>query len=127
MTEWTIDGEVLPVNTSPDKVWFRIENDDWQWSFVADGKRVTAKLTATLGDETDPNTVDVKVRNGLRPGAVYKGIYRLDDDALKLCFSDDADATRPTTFESTEGSNIQCLVMRRSRSPEHKQPFREVQ
>src|SRR5262245_38149427 len=62
-----------------------------------------------LDDSKKPKTIDVSTPDGKQ----IKGIYEIDGDSLKLCFVEEGD--RPTKFESTEGSKVMYLVLKRQK------------
>ena len=66
--------------------------------------------TIKLGPSAKPKTIDLTEKNK----KVSLGIYELDGDTLKLCFSEPG-TERPKTFESPKGSKIAYLVMKREK------------
>jgi uncharacterized protein (TIGR03067 family) len=53
----------------------------------------------------------------LETGPVYKGIYELEADTLKICFvlSSDDDSERPKEFKTDEDSNTGLFSWERTR------------
>jgi hypothetical protein len=62
-----------------------------------------------------PLAIDAEVVNGLgrNKGHVYRGLYALDGDELRLCLPDKVDLARPAKLESPPGSTLQLLRLRR--------------
>jgi RNA polymerase sigma-70 factor (ECF subfamily) len=70
------------------------------------------ELTFKLDESKTPKTIDealVKPEKGTRP---YLGIYSLDGDTLKFCFSDPGEK-RPTEFTGRVGSGWTLTVFKR--------------
>jgi uncharacterized protein (TIGR03067 family) len=87
-----------------------VKRDDY--SVKVNGKNhVSAKLV--LRAEKKPNELDLVQETG----PVYKGIYEIDGDTLKicLCLSSDADSERPKEFKSEEDSNTGVFRWQRDR------------
>jgi uncharacterized protein (TIGR03067 family) len=77
-------------------------------------KKEYAKLVFKLDPSTDPKIVDITVADGVQKDTVIEGIYEMKDGEMRLCakvFGKD----RPTKFESTEGSGIVVVVLRRDK------------
>jgi uncharacterized protein (TIGR03067 family) len=92
------------------KIKFILKKDDY--SVKVDGKdHVSAKLV--LRAEKKPKELDLVQETG----PVYKGIYEMDGDTLKicLCLSSDADSERPKEFKSAEDSNTALFSWHRDR------------
>ena len=56
----------------------------------------------------DPKTFDAKEVEGLGVGRTYRGIWQLEGDTLKWCFST---RDRPKGFENTEEADFFLLVL----------------
>jgi len=77
-----------------------------------DGKdHVSAKLV--LRADKKPKEVDL----GLETGPIYKGIYEIDGDTLKMCLnlSSDADSERPKEFASEADSPMALFTWQRAK------------
>jgi uncharacterized protein (TIGR03067 family) len=75
----------------------------------SDKDHVSAKLV--LGASRKPKELDLV----LDTGPVYKGIYEMDGDTLKvcLCLSSDAVSQRPTEFKGDEDANTALFTWTR--------------
>lgn len=70
--------------------------------------------TLTLDPAASPKTVDLASTAGQHEGKTLKGIYQLEEDALKLCFADPAEQ-RPKDFASTPANKAYLLVCERKK------------
>ena len=78
---------------------------------AADGTVLSAcELEVDAG--RDPKTFDAKEVEGLGVGRIYKGVWEVEGDTLKWCFST---KDRPKGFESQEGADFFLLVLKRQR------------
>jgi uncharacterized protein (TIGR03067 family) len=59
-----------------------------------------------------PKTIDIVFTSGSLKGTTVRGIYELNDDTYKQCFSVD-DQPRPEKFESTPGSTYALEVLKK--------------
>jgi uncharacterized protein (TIGR03067 family) len=64
-----------------------------------------------IGVGKSPRTIDIITPEGI----MIAGIFQINGDTMKLCFSAPGDSARPTKFESPNGSNIMLIIMRRDR------------
>jgi RNA polymerase sigma factor (sigma-70 family) len=66
--------------------------------------------------KTDPSlkpaTLDIELTEGAEKGDSQMGIYELDGDTLRICTAHNGIA-RPTKFESTAGSGIALIALKR--------------
>jgi uncharacterized protein (TIGR03067 family) len=79
---------------------------------VKKGHEVIQVGTQKLDPSKSPKTIDVKVTEGLKKGAVMLGIYEIDGDTLRVCF-DEEGKKRPTEFKSAAGSETFVNVHKR--------------
>ncbi len=87
-----------------------VKNDSY--TVKTSGKEhVSAKLV--LGADKEPKEMDIV----LETDPVYKGIYEIDGDTLKICLvlSSDDDSKRPKEFKSEEDSNTALFTWERTR------------
>jgi uncharacterized protein (TIGR03067 family) len=78
---------------------------------AADGTVLSAcELEVDAG--RDPKTFDAKEVEGLGVGRIYKGVWEVEGDTLKWCFST---KDRPKGFESKERADFFLLVLRRQK------------
>jgi uncharacterized protein (TIGR03067 family) len=87
-------------------------------SFVFEGDRLTfeyGELSASF--KIDPTKkvkeIDLTVLAGSEKGEVLHGIYTLDGDHLKLCFSLDSNKTRPCEFKAGKDNRALLYVLQR--------------
>ncbi len=88
------------------------------------GGQVFMKATITIDPTKKPKTIDYQMTEGFTKGKKQLGIYELDGDTFKSCFSA-AGAERPTDFTSKPGDGRTLSVWRREKaatapSPEKK-------
>lgn len=75
------------------------------------------EFTIKLNSSEKPRAIDLtKVTEGVGRGKTALGIYELDSDTLKVCFTQDEDRARPTEFKSADGARHVLLTMRRQKS-----------
>jgi uncharacterized protein (TIGR03067 family) len=87
-----------------------VKNDSY--TVKTSGKEhVSAKLV--LAADKEPKEMDIV----LETDPVYKGIYEIDGDTLKICLvlSSDDDSKRPKEFKSEEDSNTALFTWERTR------------
>ena len=77
----------------------------------ADGSVLSA-CELRLDAGKDPKTFDAKEVEGLGVGRTYKGIWEVEGDSLKWCFST---KDRPKGFESKADADFFLLVLRRQK------------
>ena len=78
---------------------------------AADGTVLSAcELEVDAG--RDPKTFDAKEVEGLGVGRIYKGVWEIEGDTLKWCFST---KDRPKGFESKEEADFFMLVLKRQK------------
>jgi uncharacterized protein (TIGR03067 family) len=76
---------------------------------AADGFTISV-FAMSFDASKDPKTFDTKEVEGLDVGGTTKGIWKVDGDTLLWCFSG---KDRPKGFESTKGSDVTFMVMKR--------------
>lgn len=78
---------------------------------AADGTVLSAcELDVDAG--RDPKTFDAKEVEGLGVGRIYKGVWEVEGDTLKWCFST---KDRPKGFEHKEDADFFMLILRRQK------------
>src|SRR5262249_31432880 len=135
-------GLLLAADDAKDAAKKDQENMAGEWSLVSaerDGqaapedfikgiKRVVKgdDYTITKGDETvgkgkfkldaskKPRHIDFKPSEGAAAGQTLEGIYELDGDKLKVCYSQGG-GKRPTEFVSKEGSGLTLSIWKREK------------
>lgn len=91
---------------------FELVVKDDSYMMKVDGKdHVSAKLV--LAADKKPKEMDIV----LETDPIYKGIYELDGDTLKICLvlSSDDDSKRPKEFKSEADSNTALFTWERTR------------
>lgn len=73
-----------------------------------EGENARDEAEFTLDEKKKPKTIDIRPKQGNEK--LIEGIYELDGDTLKICF---AKAGRPSKFESTAGSDVMFIVLKR--------------
>jgi uncharacterized protein (TIGR03067 family) len=76
-----------------------------------DGEAKGRTLSFTLNPKADPKQIDLD-RGG--PDGKALGIYSIGTDELKLCYAEPG-AERPAKFESSAGSRVFLLVLKRTK------------
>ena len=117
VTKRVFDGTELPMPKVPNGFFIQIDGQLWRYSSIVSGKPVVAEFIVSLGTAKSPLAVDAMLRNGAKAGGVCKGLYELNGDILTLCLPDDPVRDRPQNLESTPGSGLHSLVLRRRKAP----------
>lgn len=72
------------------------------------------KAKITLDPSKKPKAIDYKITEGRNADKKVLGIYELDGDTVKFCFSS-PDAERPTDFTAKQGSKRVLSVWKRAK------------
>lgn len=93
---------------------------DDQVTIEADKVRIKTKkgeqeAAYTLDASQKPHTIDIVPGDGPHKDKTLKGIYSLKGDELKFCWQQNPDKDRPTKFESTEGSGLMVVTLKREK------------
>lgn len=85
------------------------------------GERVFLKAKFTIDPEQKPKTIDYKMTDGFTKGKTQLGIYELDGETFRACFSA-PDDPRPTDFTTKPGDRRTLSVWKREKpaAPEPK-------
>jgi uncharacterized protein (TIGR03067 family) len=75
--------------------------------------RLYMKAKITIDPSKKPKTIDYKVTEGFNKGKMLLGIYEVDGDSVKFCFSR-PDKERPTDFTADTGSGRTASVWKRT-------------
>jgi uncharacterized protein (TIGR03067 family) len=86
--------------------------DDRSTLKAADGPVLSA-CELKVNAAENPQAFDAKEVEGLGVGRIYKGIWEIDGDTLKWCFST---KDRPKSFKIQENADFFLLVLRRQKS-----------
>jgi uncharacterized protein (TIGR03067 family) len=81
---------------------------------ITDGTKKHA-ITYKLDPSKKPKAIDLTNLDGKDGKDLTLAIYELDDDNLKLCWSEKAPEHRPTKFASDEGSAQTIIVFKREK------------
>jgi uncharacterized protein (TIGR03067 family) len=101
----------------------KAEGDETEHHFEFKGRKFFLSEMELLGIEsldpgTDQKCIDLKALNDsgiMRQGMVYEGVYKLDGDILVLSIYIGKGKSWPEKFESSEGSAIVVLSMKREK------------
>jgi uncharacterized protein (TIGR03067 family) len=87
-----------------------VKNDSYT---VKTGGKEHVSARLVLAAEKEPKEMDIV----LDTDPVYKGIYEIDGDTLKICLvlSSDDESKRPKEFKSAEDSNTALFTWERTR------------
>jgi uncharacterized protein (TIGR03067 family) len=113
--EWSMvsgerDGQAIPEDLA--KTGKRVVKDGE--TTVTLGDMVVMKAKFTIDPSKKPKTIDYSVNEGAAKGNKVLGIYELDGDTIKFCFSA-PDKDRPTDFSAKEGSGRTLSVWKRNK------------
>jgi len=81
-----------------------IRDADGSWTAEQDGKVVVEWAVKKIDPTQHPKTIDIEVAAGAYKGVVYLGIYELDGDTLRICFTLPDKRGRPTDFSAARGT-----------------------
>lgn len=96
-----------------------IRDADGKWAMQR-GDKIVLEWTVRKIDATKkPKAFDVEITAGPYKGMVYRGIYELDGDTLRICFAMPEKAERPTEFSAHKGSGNALSEFEREKSHEH--------
>jgi uncharacterized protein (TIGR03067 family) len=88
---------------------------DGKWAMQRDGKTVLEWTVTRIDPTKKPKTIDLEVTFGSHEGQVYRGIYELDGDTLRVCLGQPERAERPTGFSARKGSNSALSAFKREK------------
>jgi len=71
-------------------------------------------MTFQLDAAKEPKAIDLRITEGKRKGETSQGIYALEGDILKICFSLPGKA-RPVNFAPSQGSGEMLFVLKRAK------------
>jgi uncharacterized protein (TIGR03067 family) len=113
--EWLLvsgerDGQAIPAEYL--KSGKRVFKDGEVTVTFADMLLMKAKVTVDPGKK--PNAINYDVTDGVLKGKKQSGIYEIDGDTVKFCFSA-PDQERPADFTTKEGSGRTLTVWKRAK------------
>lgn len=73
------------------------------------------KAKIKLDPAKKPKTIDITPGEKGAPAKVVQGIYELNKDELKICFTRGGGGARPTEFVSKAGSDVSLIVLKREK------------
>jgi uncharacterized protein (TIGR03067 family) len=119
MVSGSADGQPMPDEMR--KLMKRVCKGDE--ATVTMGAQVYLKAKITIDPSKKPKTIDYQMTDGVTKGKTQLGIYELDGDTFKSCFSAPVDP-RPTDFTSKPGDRRTLSVWKREKpaapAPEQK-------
>lgn len=86
------------------------EGDKYTITPTKDSKGAATEGTFSI--DAEKKTIDMKPSSGNFKGKTLLGIYKLDGDTLTVAF---AEAERPKSLESKEGSKVVLAVMKKAK------------
>jgi RNA polymerase sigma factor (sigma-70 family) len=106
------DGRALPEEKLKE-VGVTFSEDSY---FFTSGLRVAGALkgTVSVDPEAKPKSFELTAKSGVYEGKVFKGIYRLEEDTLTLCFVWPT-KERPQEFVSPPNSTVVLAVYKRQK------------
>ena len=90
-----------------------INEEDGRWTIQVEGQ-VFARGISTMDPSKNPKEMDLTATEGSIKGKTYLGIYEIDKDFRKVCYSEPG-KDRPTAFSSKEGSGNILAVFHRQK------------
>ena len=75
----------------------------------------TTKLSYKLDPSKKPATIDITPAEGADKDKVHYGIYLLEGETLKICFSDPPSKDRPTEFATKAGSKAILFTFQKAK------------
>ena len=122
--EWSMlsgsaDGQPMPADML--KQMKRVCKGDEATTMM--GTQVFLKAKITIDPSKKPKTIDYQMTDGFTKGKTQLGIYEVDGDTFKACFSKPG-AERPTDFTTKPGDGRTLSVWKRDKpaapAPERK-------
>jgi uncharacterized protein (TIGR03067 family) len=109
---WLVSAvEADGVKASPDDVKWVFEGDKYDLKAGTQVQQGTVKIEPAK----NPKRIDLSVTSGNDIGMTYRGIYKIVDDELLLCFPKDTKAERPTEFSGNAGNGQILTVLKRKK------------
>jgi uncharacterized protein (TIGR03067 family) len=78
-------------------------------------QKIVDEVAFKLDPSQKPQAIDLLSKTGEESDAI-KGIYELNDDALRICLAGVSSQARPTGFATKEGSNTCLITLKRKNS-----------
>jgi uncharacterized protein (TIGR03067 family) len=98
----------------------KVKPDDAKW--VLEGDKYTTKIGTQVQEGTvkvdptkDPKWINLSVTAGSNKGQTYRGIYKVVDDELLLCFPKNTKADRPTELSGNTENGQTLMVLKRKK------------
>lgn len=101
----TAGGQELPADAVA-KTTFTIKD-----GAISSSDNPADKAKLTVDPSKKPAHVDLTDKSN----KMVPGIYEVSGDTLKLCFADNAGATRPTEFASPKDSKVVLMVLKKAK------------
>lgn len=73
------------------------------------------EFTFKLDPKAKPKAIDMTALNGGFKGKTNSGVYLVDGDILKMCMPGLPSMDRPTKLESSEGSDLVLMILKRQK------------
>jgi uncharacterized protein (TIGR03067 family) len=93
---------------------------DFRWTFLGRERMLLTNMTAqwakySLDGAKKPKEINFKFASGPTKDRSQLGIYEIDGDRLKICWTDQPEGARPPEFSSRSGVNSKLVVLERVR------------
>jgi uncharacterized protein (TIGR03067 family) len=86
---------------------------DGSWNTIRGERKIPGDRAYRVDRDADPPAITLKYEPAEQDGREALGIYKVEGDRLTLCYYRPGHTARPTAFESTEGSGLNLVILKR--------------